>query len=186
MKHDSKMRLVFFILVTLIALVIAFLSNGCEILKSNNSNKGDSTHVNKQFSSDTSSINAGTVKYDEKKSLEENEWWRIIKQFPKGDTITPITNVYPSTVIYEGGKGRKEESQQSYDSSFLQHFESRVMSKVDSISFKVEQISKQKSTNSTGIGYTTLILILAGYFILTKGAGFIFSKYTITKKNSNQ
>lgn len=165
--------------VILLLLLVALC--GCEVLKHKSTNRVDSTSVKKSIAVDSSSLNAGSVKKEDKKSIEENEWWRIIQQFPR-DTNVTNTNVYPSTVIYEGGKGKKEETQHTYDSAFLTQFATSVKTMFEQTLLRIEQLEKNKSSEFKGLGLLTMIAIALGVVVFFKGIGWLRNKYSIIKK----
>ncbi|MEO0312289.1 MAG: hypothetical protein RIQ89_1946 [Bacteroidota bacterium] len=184
MKFNIKIKLLWLLMALLIAWLVS-LFTGCEVLKQKKSAKADSTSVKKQSTSIIDSNNAGSVSTAENKTKEESEWWRVIKQFAKPDTN--VTNNYyhqgqPATIIYEGGRGTKEEASKQTDSTWRNQFLSMVADALDSMNHKIESIDKGKHSQTKGVGLVTLLLLLGGFFILSNGAGFILKKYKISKR----
>jgi hypothetical protein len=168
MNFDKLMRLIFILLLLFLTAMIIVGVSSCKILKTKSELKADSTALHQKTKTDSAAINTGAVKKEETKSKEENEWWRIIQQFAnKKDTNITNTNLYPSTIIYEGGKGKKEESRSSYDSSFYNFVLKMISDSLSSISTRVEQSSKSKETQAITIWHiigacigTALLMII--------------------------
>lgn len=139
--------------------------SSCEVIKGKKSVKSDSTAVSKNTVNALDTSKSGSVTKSEVKSKEENEWWRIIQSFQK-DTVNNVTNVYPSTVVYEGGKGTREQTENKVDSTWFKNYISFMQSKYDSLSSKLEQVEKNKQSETKGVGLIMVIIIVIAAIIL--------------------
>ena len=173
-------------LATLVALTIAFLFSGCEVFKTFKGNKTDTASVKKSATIVENSGEGGTIRTEDNRSHEENEWFRVTMKYLTGnnDRDTTINNfiTQPATVIYEGGKSSRDEERKLFDSSWYQNMMSMVGLAVESMSRSVDNYEKTKHSETKGIGWVTILLIGVGLMILTKGLGFLAKKYAITGK----
>lgn len=175
---ERTQKKLFLVLALVMLLVILFFSSGCEVLKNKSSRSSDSTSVKKLTVNDSNVNAGGNVSKNETKAKEANEWERTIYQYGRD---TNVTNVYPSTIIYERGSGTKEQQNNSTDSSFYFNLEKRLMNAIDSTNSNKQETEKDKSSNTKGVGLITIILIGLGLIVLNKGVGFIGSKYRLVK-----
>ena len=184
-RDNIIMRRWFVVLAILMAIVIAVFTGGCEVFKFRKENHSDTTSKKLTTLTDTSSQTGGSVKKEETKSKEENEWFKMTLQYLKdskpGD---PVNNIYPApaTIIYEGGKGSKEETKTSIDSSFYLNTQKLVAMALDSMSRKMDSIEKTKHVETKGLGLLAIVLIGVGLIALNKGFTVLGNRYTITKK----
>lgn len=170
------------ILVSITVLLLAILLGSCEILKFKKKTATDSTKVTTQQVAVKDSSTGGTVHKEEKNSKDDYEWWKVTLQNLQRPGDTTITNIYPQTVIYEGGKGVKEESSNTYDTSWQHRFFEYMNARYDSLGVKIEAVQKDKHAETKGVGLITMILIIAGVYLLLNGLGFVVKNYSITKK----
>lgn len=165
----------------MLLLFIWWLLSGCEILKHRSSIATDSGTVSKAGSllKDTSS--GGRVSINTNTNKEAFDWFKTTLQYPR-DTTANITNVYPSTIVYEGGKGTKEQTSITTDSTWFKNAIEQMQAKYDSGFAKMQASQMDSKSQTKGVGLMTVVLILLGYFVLTNGIKFISSKYSIVKK----
>lgn len=136
----------------LLAFFLIISISSCNVFKTKTQRHTDSTALHKITITDSAGNTAVAVKKEETKSTEENEWWRIIQLFAgKKDTTINNTNLYPSTIIYEGGKQKKEESAMRYDSAFLAQFARFFFQKIDSTNARIDEVNKQKKSSAITI-----------------------------------
>ena len=159
--------------------MVFFTCGSCKILKHTESSKSDSTNVKKLNVNDTKVDSGGSVKKNETKAKEANEWERTIYHYSKD---TNITKIYPTAVIYERGSGTKEQESNTTDSSWFYNFQNTILAAVDSLNNKIETAEWNKSSTTKGVGLITLILVAAGAVVLFKGLGYVGSKFQIVKK----
>lgn len=176
------MKTIFLLLALLIAAVVVFFTSGCEILKTRQEVKADSTHVAKTVTVNNDSVNAGNVKKTDEKSKDSYEWWRMI--VPGKDTNIVNNNFYPqpATIIYEGGKGVREESKQTTDSSWLQRILQQMTATLDSNNVRLQKLETSKHSETKGLGLWAMIALLVGVYIVLNIGGYAIKNFTITKK----
>ncbi|MGQ0738641.1 MAG: hypothetical protein ACT4OJ_06235 [Bacteroidota bacterium] len=183
---NGRWRTLWIMLALLIVILIAVFSSGCnfDLFKSKTERKGDSTAVSIQKEARKDSSSGMTVSKEESRKKEENEWWRIIQQFEPKRGDTTINNFYPqpATIIYEGGKGTKEENTSRFDSSAFLQLNQWWKDKFDSLEYKFQEATKNKESHSSGLGFTALLLVALGVIIIPKLLSWIGSNYHLTKK----
>jgi len=155
-----------------------FLLSGCKVMRDIEKKSGDTTSVSKISTALVDTGNGGNVKKSNTK--EEYDWWK------KTETYQPpapgVTNVYPSTVVYEGGKGIKETN--TFDSGWFKNALSLMQNKYDSLNAKTEEYRKQSETKSKGLGTFFIVLICVGCFILYLIISGYLKKFSIVKKQA--
>lgn len=156
----------------LVAIILLMIS--CQVLKSKKSISSDSTSVKKEVLAITDTSKGGSVKTNTTK--EEFDWYKMTQLFDQNKAKPGDTKVYPSTVIYEGGKGSKEST--TIDSSWFKNALAIMQAKVDSTNKKYEEDQKNKSSESKGLGLWLIAICFGVYWLLTKGISFLTSKYT--------
>ena len=164
--------------------LIFFPITGCEVFKFLRQNSSDSTAVKKTAVTNSDSTAGGSVKKETSNSKEESEWWRIIQQYqPKGGDTT-INNFYPqpATIIYEGGKGSREEIKNTTDSSWYSNIMKMMADTFDSTNRRLDTIERSKHSETKGLGLVTIVLIGVGLLIANKLLGFFGNNYRIAKK----
>lgn len=179
MKEILRSLVVWFlgILACLLFWLLLLSAAGCEILKGKHHTTSDSITVKKQTVTGQDSTQSGSVKKEESQVHEETEWFKLTMQYlqahPGGDTT--INNYYPqpATVIYEGGKGKKDEQTKSTDSSFYINIMRFIAASNDSLSRRLDVMEKNKKSETKGLQLLPLALLLAGLYVLSdvyKGA----------------
>lgn len=184
MKQVSKItviRVIVFHLVIIYLAIVALMHCGCQVLKTKRSSRNDSTATAQVVKAASDSSAGGIVSKSNTASKEENEWWKKTFMFPTGRDTT-VNNFYPQTVILEGGKGTKEQTTTNYDSAFYSTLQKMFSDSLSSIKRTVEENSKDKESKTKGLTLMAALLIMAGYVVVTKGLGWVLSKYTIVKK----
>jgi hypothetical protein len=182
-----KWKLVWGLLALLMALVIVLFCTGCnfDMFKTKAERRSDSTAVSVQRHGSSDSTAAVTTSREDTRKKEDVEWWRIIQQFQPGRDTT-INNFYtqPATIIYEGGKGSKEETTSRFDSSAFVQLNLFWKDRFDSLQVRIEDIQKRKES-SGGIGLTTLLLVALAVILLPQLLKWVGSNYSFTKKIKN-
>ncbi len=165
-------------------IVVSMSFASCKILHTKKANSNDTTSLKKTELTSKDSSAKGGVKTDSSKTKEDYEWWRVILSQQKGDTNIYNINSYPqpATVIYEGGKGSREEQKHVYDSAWDNRMTVLVAQTIDSMNRKISNLEKNSRSETKGVGLITIILIGAGFLIANRLLGFVGSNYTITKK----
>lgn len=168
-------------------IVISMLFSSCKILHTKKTKSNDTTSVKKTEIATKDSSTRGVVQSDSSKTKEEFEWWRLILSQQRGDTNVYNINSYPqpATVIYEGGKGSREEQKHLYDSAWDNRMAVQVALAIDSMNRKIDSMEKNSRTETKGVGLFTLLLVGAGFLIANKLLGFVGSNYSITKKSKS-
>lgn len=167
-------------------IVVTMLFSSCKILHTKKVKSNDTTSVKKTELNSKDSATKGAVKTDSSKTKEEFEWWRVILSQQRGDTNVYNFNSYPqpATVIYEGGKGSREEQKHVYDSAWDNKITVLVAQSIDSMNRKISNLEKSSLSETKGVGLITVILIGAGFFIANLLLGYVGSNYTIKKKST--
>lgn len=163
------------VIIFLIAVVV-FGLYGCEVLKKKETVKSDSTSVKKELAVKVDSTHSGSVTKTDISEMYEK--WKETIVLPKSEPN--VTNLHPVQIIREYEKGEKQETKT--DSSFYHNFQSMMFLAIDSLNRKIDQFSKDKHSETKGLGLLTVILIALGVVVAFKGLGFITSKYSIIKK----
>lgn len=167
-----------YILLFALFIAICIAISSCKILKKSSYKSSDSTSVSKDLSKGKLDSAGGSISKNNSISKELTDWWKTTVQFPV-DTSSRTTNVYPSTIIYEGGKGQKEVQSDNTDSSWYSKKMETMQAKIDSLStHKSEGESYKKSDIST----KTLIFGVAALYLFVEVLKFISSRYKISKK----
>lgn len=166
------------ILLFALLMVFTVLMSSCSIDMFKKKTSSDSTSLKKEVAIDTSKKENGSVNKNNSISREEFDWFRTTMQYaPKGDTVT--NNIYPQTVIYEGGRGKKEQETNTIDSNWLKEQIARSMQKTDSTS--ASTTSKEKSSETQVLGLWHIIGACIGTALLILILQYA-SKFKITKK----
>jgi hypothetical protein len=129
-------------------IVLCFLLLSCSVLKKSSSKKDDFTNLSKSNLSTQDSGRGGKLSTGKILTKEDFDWFKttVINSPQRKDTLSPVTNVYPSTVIYEGGKGSKQTDATSFDSSWFKNALALRDERIDSLSkVKHEDTSSKKS-----------------------------------------
>ena len=155
MKKPIIQLVIFYLLFIILLIGCSMLFSSCQVLKKKSSLTSDSTAVNK---SDTGRVTVNTT--NTKDSLA---WWREIINFGRDTTIiNPVTNVYPTSYIREGGVRTVETKEINYDSLWS--------NKIDSLVVKLSRTDKSKETKV--LGFWQIIGLAAGvslvFFLLSK------------------
>lgn len=188
--EKSKILLVFFFLLLLLAVSVIFLSIGCKVLSHKQSSLSDSINVKKENRGNITNADSGNVNKTNSSLKEENEWWRTTIQYlstnrKNGDTT--INNNYytqpqPSVIVMEGGKGKIEQQQQTYDSGWLKRHDSAFYARLDSMNRLIMISQTDKKSESKGLGLWTVILIVTIGIIGLKLVGYGVSNFRLVKK----
>lgn len=158
----------------LVCLVIILLS--CNVLKGKRSMTASVDSVSRHSTAVIDTGTGGQVSKNTTKSTDE--WWRTTVQYPPRDTIHNVTNVYPSTVVYEGGKGTKEVQQ--VDSSWFHNAMSLLQASQDSVSRLMREQTKDKETRpSVWLFVGILVAVLVCWKLLGTGWKWLTAKYHI-------
>lgn len=160
-----SLRWIFILLIVLLILIVAVFASGCNVLKSKQSSRSDSTTVAKNDS-------AHLKKADIAKR-SDSSWWKETIYYGRDTTIynstttVPVNNYYPTQVIREGGTFSKDEMMRLLDSA--------GRSKTDSTSVKTAEESKSKKTTMPLLLQVALLLV--GFEIVK----FVAGKFKIVK-----
>jgi hypothetical protein len=180
--QDKKLKLYKTILYAMITGVIILCLQGCEILKNKKSLQLDDTAVSKKETAATDSSQGGSINKTETKTKEEFDWWRMTQLFDQNKAVPGETKVYPSTIVYEGGKGSKEQTQNSTDSTWFKNAISLLTNQVDSLNRKLEMKEKDIKSETKGVGLVMVIIIVAAAFVLYLIGKGLFKKFSIVKR----
>ena len=186
MKLSAK-KIASFIVLAAIGLVVwllFFSMAGCEVFKFRKQSKEDSAAVKKATIISTDSTNGGSVKKETINVKEFFDWWKVTQQFQPKSGDTTINNFYPqpATIIYEGGRGTREESKSSIDSNYYTNIMKMMMATFDSTNRRLDTIEKTKHSETKGLGVITLVLLGVCLLIANKLLGFVGNNYSISKK----
>jgi hypothetical protein len=180
MKFENKMWWLWAFLAAAIGTVVLFMASGCEILKNKKTLASDSASFNRKIAAKSDSVHSGQVSTSESTSKAAFEWWKTTIQYPRDTTINNFYNP-PATVIYEGGKGTKEESSFSKDSIFYNQLIKQFQDSLSAMSKKIETTEKSKQSETKGVGLLMFILIALGVCVVTNGAGRLFKSFKIVR-----
>lgn len=161
-------------------ILCAALLSGCRILKTRKEKTSDSTNVSKTSSNLLDTSKAGGIKKNDNSTKENSEWWRTTVKYQ--DTGHNVTNVYPSTIVYEGGKGQKESKSSSIDSGWINQFKSENKAQFDSMQRKLSDLETEKKSSPGGMPLWFWLLIAGVGFVLYEIAKVYFGKFKIVKK----
>ncbi|HEV7782599.1 MAG TPA: hypothetical protein VGO58_15095 [Chitinophagaceae bacterium] len=193
MKDNSSIKKLLIILLIISVLMTCVLSSGCsfDMFKTKAERSMDSAGKKSVITVQNDSSNSGHIKKDEGKSKEQYDYWKTTLEFmqgQKGDTT--INNIYnypqPTKVIYEGGKGIKEESHSNIDSGWMVQMQHKYEASLDSAVKSMREVSKVKESHTGMPPLFQLGLLGLGFIIINKVFGAIGKKYTITQKNKQQ
>lgn len=142
-----------------VILVLAYLFSSCNVLKKSSSVSKDSTSVVK--------VDTGRVVKNEVNKTDSMAWWREIINFSRDTTIVnPVTNVYPTSYIREGGVREITTKEINYDSLWN--------NKMDSLVTKLQTVDKSKSVKTPGVW---LMWLAIGISLIT-----LLSRFLTIKK----
>lgn len=138
-----KPRIDWLTLFMLAWLVVIMLS--CNVIKGKRSTRATVDSVARKTVNVVDTGSGGAVSRGTSK--ETFDWSKLTIQYPPGDTN--ITNIYnypqkPATVIYETGKGTKEETHT--DSTWFKNALSAMQNSVDSLHRELATSQKDKET----------------------------------------
>lgn len=170
----NKSKWILFLAFVLAFLSLCFLLLSCEVIKGKKTIASDSTTVKKETVAVVDTSKGGSVKTNTTK--EAFDWYKMTQLFDQNKQPAGDTKVYPSTVIYEGGKGTKEST--TIDSTWFKNALSLLQAKIDSANAKYESSEKNKQVESKGLGVWLLVICFAAYWVLTKGISWFTGKYT--------
>lgn len=163
-------------------LACMLLLSGCEVLKGKKSFTQDSVSVKKQQSAVIDTGNGGSVIKQQNSTKEAFDWYRMTQLFDSNKQLPGETKVYPSTVIYEGGKGTKEQNSSTIDSSWFKNALQMYASSVDSLNNKIATMEKNKQSETKGVGLIMVIIIAFGAVFVYGLLRYFLKGYSITKK----
>lgn len=175
-----KPRIDWLTLFMLACLVVILLS--CNVIKGKRSTRATVDSVARKTVNVVDTGSGGTVSRGTSK--ETFDWSKLTIQYPPGDTN--ITNIYnypqkPATVVYETGKGTKEETHT--DSTWFKNALSAMQNSVDSLHRELAISQKDKETRPSVWLYAA---IMAGVLIIWKGAGWcwkwVTARYNVFSK----
>lgn len=170
MRYKTTLQLI------LIGLLIMCFSR-CNVLKSKRSTVASTDSVSKRSTSVVDTGTGGSVSRGTSK--ETFDWSKLTIQYPR-DTPN-MTNIYnypqrPATVVYETGKGTKEEART--DSNWFKNFLVQLDDKYDARFTRIEESVKNKETKPSIWFYIILIAgSLFGWEIIKYGWKFVRTKY---------
>ena len=149
MKKPIIQLVIFYLLFIILLIGCSYLFSSCQVLKKKSSVTSDSTAVNK--------IDSGAVNITTIQRKDSSAWWREILTFGRDTTIiNPVTNVYPTSYIREGGVRTIETKEINYDSLWS--------NKIDSLVVKLSRTDKSKETKV--LGFWQILAIAAGVCIV--------------------
>ena len=162
------------LLVFMLAWLLVILLS-CNVIKAKRSTRATTDSVSRQTTAVVDTSQGGAV--SKAVSKETFDWSKLTLQYPPGDTN--ITNIYnypqrPATVIYETGKGTKEESRS--DSTYWQNAFSLIQAQQDSLHRELLEMRKEKETRPS---IWLFVAVVVGIMIVWKGIGWVTSKYSL-------
>jgi hypothetical protein len=159
-------------LATIAALTIAYLCSGCEVKKHFSATKADTTSVQSAAVIIDKKDEATSIKSEDNKSHEENEWTRLtlkyLSEIDHGDTTINHYITQPATIIYERGKEQRDEQTKSFDSSSYRSFINALAISTDSMNRKIDNYEKAKHSETKGLSWVTIMMIVCGVIVLNK------------------
>jgi len=173
---NNWLSFICFVIIFIIICVVAL--SGCEVIKGKRSISSDSTAVKKEILQITDTSKGGSVKTNTTK--EEFDWYKMTQLFDQKKQTPGDTKVYPTTVIYEGGKGTKESS--TVDSSWFLNALNLMQANLDSTNKKLQESEKNKKSETKGVGLIFIILICVGCIVLYAILSGYLKRFKIVKK----
>lgn len=167
------------ILLFMLACLLVILAS-CELFKKTTKKETDSMTSSVKTSAGLDTSKSGSVTKTNTNTKEQDEWWRKIIQYPV-DTSHDVTNVYPSTIIYEGGKGTKETNTQQIDSNWLKAYIAFAMSQKDTTHASASSKEVEKQSETKGLGVWLFVICFAGYWLLTTGLPWVVKRVKFVK-----
>lgn len=167
---------------------LALMLGGCEVIKAKKASRMDQTGVQRIAQSSSDSSAGGSLKKSDNISKEQYDWYRTTMQYLPGQyKDTNVTNVYnypqqPATIIYEGGKGAREQSSSTFDSSWFQNALATAMARVDSLTQKLEMSEKNKQSETKGVGLVMVIIIVIAGIVVYALLRNAIRKFKIVKR----
>ena len=135
---DPVWKLIKWYVIGVIAILLLAMCFSCNVLKKSSQVSKDSAVVNK--------VDTGRVSVNSINKTDSSAWWREILTFGRDTTIintTPVTNVYPTSYIREGGVREITTKEINYDSLWN--------NKMDSLVTKLQTVDKSKSVKTPGV-----------------------------------
>jgi hypothetical protein len=148
--------------------LIAVLLLSCGVIKGKSTSNATNSQKTSTTASDNSSKNAGSVSNTSNQAAKEYDWYKTTLHYLSNKRDTAITNVYPATIIYEGGKGKETSNTNTTDSSWQKEWQNTFFQKFDSLAAKLTQSTKTKETKELPVlimAFSGVLLIALGYFI---------------------
>lgn len=173
------------LLVFMLAWLLVILLS-CNVIKGKRSTRSQTDSVSRQTTATVDTSQGGSVSKDV--SRETFDWSKLTLQYPPGDTN--ITNIYnypqrPATVIYETGKGTKEESRT--DSAWFHNFLTKMDERYDARFTMLEESIKNKETKPNIWFYVIFgAIILAAQGVLKLAWGWIKPRIPLFNNKSKQ
>lgn len=170
----------FFFLWIALFILICFVFTSCSVLQKSGKKYEAEGNVKKEQVSLQDSSKSGGIKKSNIITKEDADWWKTTLQFPKDTSKATVNNIYPSTIIYEGGKSAKETNQNNFDSNWIKNAISSLNEKIDSTYKSKGQETSSKKTE-TKLGWLEIGLAFLIYTVLTKGIGYFTSNFKIIR-----
>lgn len=155
------------------SVIFILLFSSCKVLRNINRVSTDSASVSKVNVLNTDTSKSGNT--TKQTTKEELEWWKKTESYQP--PAPGVTNVYPSTIIYEGGKGVRQTDY--FDSAWVRAALSSMQLKYDSINAKNQSFQKQSESKTKGLGLFFVVLICIGCVV----AYAVLSRYIKFKRN---
>ena len=159
MLKDPVYKLIFwYVIGVVIILFLALCFSSCNVLKKSSRVSKDSTVVSK--------VDTGRVSVNSITKNDSTAWWREIINFGRDTTIiNPVTNVYPTSYIREGGVREIQTKELNYDSIWN--------NKLDSLVYKLQTTDKSKSVKTPGVW---MLWLAIGLSVFTFASRFLTIK----------
>lgn len=167
------------ILLFMLACLVVILAS-CELFKKTTKQETQDMAASSKTASGLDTSKSGSVTKTTTNVKENDEWWRETWKFPI-DTGHDVTNVYPSTIIYEGGKGTKETNTQQIDSNWLKAYIAFAMSQKDTTHASASSKEVEKQSETKGLGIWMFVICFAGYWLLTTGLPWMVKRVKFVK-----
>lgn len=162
----------------IITLLVLLSLNSCELTKKLRGQKSEEDKEAKVSKASVDSSKGGYISKETNKTKEEFDWYKMTQLFDQNKQKPGETKVYPTAVIYEGGKGTKESETTKFDSTFFQNLLKNIYDSLGKVNSKAESNSKDVHRESKGLGWWLFVIIAVGAIIVYE---WLTGKFKIVK-----
>ena len=139
--------------------LVILLLLSCNTLKKSSSDHLSQGALSKSETNKVDTTSKGNVSTN---SMLTKEWFENLKTTInlKKDTINNITNVYPSSIVYESSKGNSETEQKGIDSNWVKNAIFDASKSSDSTNVKHDIDTSSKKTQTDWKLYLLIVIVI--------------------------